>query len=98
MLRLLLLLPAALAGAQRTDSTYATPALRALVERAAVENRRVPSSLASYSARIESELALLFSDSLGREHNPNPQQVGGHVVWTAERGADVRIRALRTPP
>jgi hypothetical protein len=86
------------AAVPTADSTYATPALRAVVERAAVENRRVPAALSGYSATIESELAVIFRDSIGRELNPDPQQVAGDVEWTPERGADVRITALRTPP
>ncbi len=98
MLALTLLLQVAATSTRAADSAYSSPALRAVVERAAVQNRSVPSALASYSAKIESELALVFRDSIGREINPNPQQVAGEVEWTAARGADVRLTALRAPP
>ena len=71
-----LLLCAQIAGALASDSTYTTPALRALVSRAAIENLRPPSEFRAYKSRIETELSLLIRDSLGREHTASVEQIG----------------------
>ncbi|HEY0776705.1 MAG TPA: hypothetical protein VGD56_01945, partial [Gemmatirosa sp.] len=86
------LLPAAL-GAQRRaqavirpaqpadTATYATPALRTLVADAARGNR-VPDSLASYRAAIESEIAISALREDGQEALFGVEQVASVLRWT----------------
>src|SRR5690242_6141359 len=58
---LYLLIPSLLAqiGGATVDSVYATPALRSLVEHAALVNRSGPVSLSGYRASLESEISVL---------------------------------------
>jgi hypothetical protein len=49
------------------DSTYASPALRALVARASARNAVVPRGLDSYRVSIESELSILLRRPDGTE-------------------------------
>jgi hypothetical protein len=63
------------------DSTYATPALRALVGRAAARNATVPRGLRSYRVRIESELSVLIRRPDGTEGATQIEQVESVAQW-----------------
>ena len=63
------------------DSMYTTPALRALVGRAVVANRRVPDSLLAYRARMESELAFVARQPDGIEQTFAIEQTENNVWW-----------------
>ena len=91
-----LLLCAQIAGAMIGDSTYTTPALRALVSRAAIENLRPPSDFRAYKSRIESELSLLIRDSLGREHTASVEQIASTATWNRDGRYDVHIVGYRS--
>jgi hypothetical protein len=82
---LTLLLAAQLAAG---DSTYATPALRDFVARAAAANRQAPATLRGYSARLESDMAYLVTDEKGREHAQQLEQVESELEWS--RSGQVR--------
>ncbi|MGH7460101.1 MAG: hypothetical protein ACREMA_03615, partial [Longimicrobiales bacterium] len=59
---LILILSAATAiGGQQVDSAYTSAALRAIVERAAERNAAPPAWLATYSARVETEVVVTLS-------------------------------------
>lgn len=90
------LIVAQVVSAQPADSTYASAALRATIGRAAVTNRVVPSTLASYSAHLESEMALIIVDTLGRERTGQIEQMGGTARWTPDSGYVARIEGYRT--
>src|SRR5437660_12419371 len=93
MLALLMITQLAAAVAPRdTDSTYATPALRDLIARATVANRAPPPELRGYRARIETELALLVRDTLGREGAAQIEQLGVQASW--QRGGDYELHVL----
>ncbi len=82
----LLALPAAAVAqakppAPRDTATYATAALRGLVADAARGNR-VPDSLASYRARIESEIAVSARREDGQEALFGVEQVASVLRWT----------------
>jgi hypothetical protein len=79
-----------------SDSTYSTPALRHLVERAAVENRNPPPSLQGYRSRIESELSLLVRDTLGREQSAQIEQIATDARWTRQRRYDLHVIGYRS--
>ena len=49
------------------DSTYSSPMVRALVDRASVANRTVPDSLRAYDARVSSEMAFVARQPDGTE-------------------------------
>jgi hypothetical protein len=68
------------------DSTYATPALRELVERAAQRNAAPPGSLASYSARVESEVLLTMADAEKRETVLQIEQFASDLFWRRDGG------------
>ncbi len=63
------------------DSVYATPALRDFITRAAVGNRAPPPDLAGYTAAVETELALILRDSLGRESVGQLEQLAARAEW-----------------
>jgi hypothetical protein len=91
-----LLLIAQIGVAVSAESTYSTPALRQLVERASVENRRLPSSLWGYHSRIETELSLLVRDTLGREQTAQIEQLATDATWTREQRFDLRVVGYRS--
>jgi hypothetical protein len=68
-------------AAAPSDSTYATPALRSFVGRASRENRAPPLALSSYGAKVETELAFILRDSLGREDVGQIEQLAARAEW-----------------
>ena len=83
-------------AAAAIDSTYSSAALRDVVARAAEANRIVPLTLASYQAHIETEMALILVDTLGRERTGQVEQLGGHVRWKPDSGFFTYIDGYRT--
>ena len=82
VLSLLLALGAAADTVPLADSlTYATPALRALVNGAAEINRRVPPGLGGYEARLESEISIGNRRSEGKEMSVSLEQVASRLTW-----------------
>ncbi|HEX6053148.1 MAG TPA: hypothetical protein VFZ21_27965 [Gemmatimonadaceae bacterium] len=79
-------------SAQWVDSTYSTAAVRALVERASVQNRYVPDSLRAYVARAESELAIAARQSDGVEQTFAVEQTANVVRW--HRGGTYEQRVV----
>ena len=75
---LVLLLGAVLIQA---DSTYASPALRAAVARAAESNREPPAELRSYRALVETEAALVIHTPEGEELTGQIEQIASRVQW-----------------
>ena len=96
MLGVLLVLTQIAATPQRVDSMYTTPALRGTVERAAIANRVVPPTLAKYAAHIETEMALILVDTLGRERTGQVEQMGGSAKWNPETGLHAHVEGYRT--
>ena len=77
---------------QAADSVYATTALRDFVNRAAVSNRAPPVTLSGYSASVESELALILRDTLGRELVGQLEQLAAQAEW--ERGGRYELHVV----
>lgn len=77
-----------------TDSVYSTPAVRAIVEAAAAENRRLAQSYPAFRARVESELAWINQDSVDRETALVTQQHASTVQW-ANGSFDVHVTSAR---
>ena len=96
MLSLVLIAQIAAAAATPPESTYSTPALRQLVERASVENRNPPASLRAYRSRVETELSLLVRDTLGREQAAQIEQLATDATWTREQRYDLRVVGYRS--
>lgn len=71
---------------QAVDSTYSSPALRALVDRAAVINALPPAPLRAYSAKFESELAVVKGLPGPIEGTATVDQVGGIFRWDRTKG------------
>jgi hypothetical protein len=65
----------------RHQSAYTSLSLRELVERAAERNRVLPRELASYRARVESEIAVLLRRADGEEAAVSIEQAQNHVQW-----------------
>jgi hypothetical protein len=87
-----LILAQLLVATPAVDSTYATPALRVMVARAAAENRRPPPTLRSYRSHIETEMSLLIRDTLGRERSAEIEQLASEATWT--RGDQYALHVL----
>ncbi len=64
-----------------TSAAYSSPALEALVARAAQRNRIVPAGLVSYRVETESELSLLIHRRDGSEGATQVEQVASLVRW-----------------
>ena len=92
---LTLLLIAQLA-ATPPESTYSTPALRQLIDRASVENRQPPPSLRGYRSRVETELSLLVRDTLGREQSAQIEQLATDATWSREERYDLHVVGYRS--
>jgi hypothetical protein len=85
MIALFLLLQAT-AQASPGDSAYSSPALRALVGRAAVANALPPPALRAYAAKFESELAVVKGLPGPVEGTNTVDQVGGEFRWDRAKG------------
>jgi hypothetical protein len=79
-----------------SDSVYSTPALRAVVARAAAENLRPPSEFQSYKSHIETEVSLLVRDTLGREHTAQIEQFATNAEWTRDGRYDLHVVGYRS--
>lgn len=92
----LLTLAAPAAGAQpRPDTaTYASEALRALVDAAARDNR-VPAGLASYRADVESEFAIALRKEDGVEAVVAVEQIASALRWTRAGHYDLHVVGYR---
>jgi hypothetical protein len=91
-----MMIVAQVVAAVSVDSTYSSPALKQAVALAAQANRVVPPTLASYQAHVETEMALILVDTLGRERTGQVEQMGGHVRWRPDSGFFTHVEGYRT--
>ncbi len=63
------------------QSVHSSPAVKALVDRAAIANHAPPPEFRGYTARVESELSTLLRDSLGRERAAQIEQLATSMSW-----------------
>ncbi len=76
-----------IAQAQTADTnSYATPALRALIARAAAVNAAPPANFLGYTARYESEVALVKRLPDRIEGASTIEQTAGVYTWAVARG------------
>lgn len=94
MLRLLLWAQLTVAS-NAVDSTYSSTALREMIAAAVESNRRPPVQLRSYRNRIETELALIVRDTLGREHTAEVEQLAAAATWSRTGRYDLHIIGYR---
>jgi hypothetical protein len=78
------------------DSTYATPALREVIARAAVANHVPPAALRGYRSHIESELSLMVRDTLGRELTAQIEQIATAATWQRTGRYDLHVEGYRS--
>ncbi len=78
------------------DSIYSSPALRAVVARAAVANLQPPPELRSYKSHIETEVSLLIRDTLGREHTAQTEQFATNAEWTRDGRYSLHVVGYRS--
>ena len=81
---------------QVADSTYATPALRDFIAQAAVGNRAPPPALKGYRANVESELALILRDTLGRELVGQIEQLAAEANWKRDGQYSLHVVGFRS--
>jgi len=74
------------------DPIYSSPAVRDLVNGAAIANHAPPPAFAGYRAHVESEFSLLLRDTLGRERSAQIEQLASAVHWT--RGGSYEMHVL----
>jgi hypothetical protein len=93
-----LLLVALMQGAASApvDSVYSTAAVRQLVERASVANRRVPDALRGYRARVESEMAFIARQPDGTEQTFTVEQTASTVRWDRSGRFEQRVIGYRS--
>ena len=87
---------AQLVAAQPPDTPYANSTLRAVVARAAAENRVPPAALKSYRSHIETELSLLIRDTLGRELSAEVEQLATEARWLRGDRYDLHVVGYRS--
>jgi hypothetical protein len=73
------------------DTIYTSPALAALVNRAAQLNAQVPAGLESYRARVETELSFVRAEPDGRETLLQLEQVASDLYWRRDGGVLQRL-------
>jgi hypothetical protein len=81
---------------QVADSTYSSAALRDFIARAAVGNQAPPPALKGYRASVESELALILRDSLGRELVGQIEQLAAQATWKRDGQYDLHVVGFRS--
>jgi hypothetical protein len=81
---------------QAADSVYSTPALREFIGRAAIQNRAPPLSLTGYNATVETELALILRDSLGREIVGQLEQLAAKADWERDGRYQLHVVGFRS--
>lgn len=74
-----------------TDTVYSSPGLRAFIEAASILNRRVPASLQSYRASVESEIALVARRADGVEGTVSIEQVQNDFRWRRTGEVEQRV-------
>jgi hypothetical protein len=81
---------------QGADSIYSSAALREFIARASIANRAPPLELAGYSAQVESELALVLRDSLGRELVGQLEQLAARAEWQRDGRYELHVVGYRS--
>jgi len=66
------------------DSTYSSPAVRALVEAATARYREPGEGVVPFSARFESEIGVLIRQPNGEEILTGVEQIAGLVTWSID--------------
>lgn len=78
------------------DSVYSSRAVKELVERAAIANRRVPESLGGYQARVESEMSFVARQADGNEATFSVEQTASVVRWSRGGEFEQHVIGYRT--
>jgi hypothetical protein len=76
------------------DSAYSSEALRAVVAEAAAANRDIPTSLGTYRARAESEIAFLQAER-DSELVAQVEQIESALRWQSPNRVDQRVIGYR---
>jgi hypothetical protein len=84
------------AAPQPDSATYANPGVRAIVERAAELNHRVPAGLGAYRVNVESEISLSIRRREGPEIEGSIEQVASEVRWDRTGAAEQRVGGYRS--
>ncbi|MEO7963851.1 MAG: hypothetical protein ABIT38_08075 [Gemmatimonadaceae bacterium] len=79
-----------------TDSSYSSPALRQLMTRAAQLNLSIPSSLRSYRALVESEVAVVLRSAEEKEGALQLEQVESSAKWMRPDDFEQRVVGYRS--
>jgi hypothetical protein len=82
-------------ASQPADSVYSTPAVRQLVASVAAANRALPADLASYSARVESEMSFVRVEPDGRETVLQLEQIASDAFWRSDGGLSLEMIGYR---
>ncbi len=94
---LTLVLFAQLAAAVPHDTaTYSSPALRNLIGQAVLVNNRVPASLGSYRATLESEISIGTRDGGGHEVEASIEQVASELAWSRTGDFEQHVTGYRS--
>jgi len=91
---LLLQLQAAQTAAPEPQG-YPSEALRKFIARAALANRAPPPTLHGYSAKVETEMAFILRDSIGREDVGQIEQLAALAEWARDGRYDLRVVGYR---
>src|SRR5580765_7453284 len=92
MLSLILFAQLSAAG----EPVYSSPAVRDLVNGAAIANHSPPPAFTGYRAHVESEFSLLLRDTLGRERSAQIEQLASSVHWTRGASYDMHVIGYRS--
>jgi len=96
MVAVLVVVMAQVAAVGAGDSVYSSPYVRQLVERASISNRRIPDSLRSYQARIETEMAFIARQPDGTEQTFTVEQAASVARWKRTGEYEQRVIGYRS--
>lgn len=99
MIALLIVMQLSATQVTPPDSVYSSPALQRVIEAAAVANREPPPSLTSYTARLESEIAVVIgltpAGGNAKESAAQLEQVESDVSWRRNGSVDQHVIGYR---
>lgn len=89
-------MPAARPSSARDTTTYESARLKAIIEEAVRANRRVPPTLGSYTAEVESEIAIGSKRPDRGELSFSVEQVASTLRWDRTGAFEQRVAGYRS--
>lgn len=96
LIALAIQVPAAGSSRARDTTTYESARLKAIIDDAVLANRRVPPALGSYTAQVESEIAIGSKRPDKGELSFSVEQVASTLLWDRTGAFEQRVTGYRS--